>query len=496
MVRNAMKSKWVKEINVFQKPNRMLNWRIGLAYPNSYSVGMSGLSIKLLYHLLNQHQQIFTERIFKPKEKHVVPTSLETQLTLPQFNVLAFSFQFELDYINAIKMLQQSKIPLYSKDRTSTNPLLIAGGPAVTANPNPIIDIFDYVFIGEFETVAYKFLEALASGRNKQVRDSIAVLPGFYSAENYSTSVKPIITENLDGVNYPTAQVRPLFSQPQRKGGLDGYFLQVSRGCPHGCHYCLIGKIFRPHRERSFSNLKQLIISGSIETQSNHFSLIGSSTADYSQIEELISFFLQKDFRFTLPSIRIDSGGEILNLISQSGQKSLTIAPEAGSTDARYAVGKRISNEQIEEFTSQANQFGISQLKTYFILGLTSDLDSEVRAINDLMTSLKFNNPDMRFNASITPLIPKFGTKFENKCVDYTLISEGVKYLKKNLSQNLKFKIFPTRWAIIQAMLSIGGRELTPILEEIATRDGSYQAWKKTLRIDPEDYYKQNYCKL
>ncbi|MHA2290148.1 MAG: radical SAM protein, partial [Promethearchaeota archaeon] len=249
-----------------------------------------------------------------------------------------------------------------------------------------------------------------------------------------------------------------------------------------------------PHRERNFANLKQLIISGNVETQSNHFSLIGSSTADYSKIEELLSFLIHKGFRFTLPSIRIDSGKDILNLISQSGQKSLTIAPEAGSTETRFVVGKRITNEQITSFTLKANQSGISQIKTYFILGLTSDVETEVKAIGDLMTNLKQENSGMKFNISITPLVPKKGTKFGNRCIDYTSISNGVKFLKKNLSSDLKYKVFPTRWAVIQAILSVGGRELTPIMEELAARDGSYQAWKKTMRANPEEFYRQNYC--
>ncbi|PWI48445.1 hypothetical protein CEE45_06850 [Candidatus Heimdallarchaeota archaeon B3_Heim] len=489
-----MRTSWVREINVFQKPTRSINWRIGLVYPNSYSVGMSGLSVKLLYHLLNQHQNIFTERIFKPNEKNVIPRSLETDSALPQFNVLAFSFQFELDYINAIKMLQISKIPLFTKDRNNSHPLLIAGGPAVTANPFPILDIFDFVFMGEFESIADDFLETLIDSKFTNIHDSIAILPGFYSSDNYVESVKPIVTENLDAVNYPIAQVRPIYGQPQKKIGLDGYFLQVSRGCPHGCHYCLIGNIFRPHRERSIINLQQLITSGNIETQTNHFSLIGSSTADYSKIEELITFFLEKGLRFTLPSIRVDSGEEILNLLKQAGQNSLTIAPETGLTETRRDVGKKISNEQIYSFTSEATKSGISQLKTYFILGLTSDPNMEAKAIADLMTDLKHKNANMKFKLSITPLVPKKGTKFGTKCVDYTSITKGVKFLKKNLGKNLTYKVFPTRWAVIQAILSIGGRELAPIMEELALRDGSYQAWRKTLKVDPQDFYQQNYC--
>ncbi len=489
-----MKTKWVEEINVFQKPSRLVNWRIGLVYPNSYSVGMSGLSVKLLYHLLNQHQNIYTERIFNPKEKTVVPVSLETQTTLHRFNILAFSFQFELDYINAIKMLQLSKIPLYTKDRTNTHPLLIAGGPAVTANPRPIFNFFDFVFVGEFESVADRFLNSIYDSRETTIHDSITEIPGFYHSENYNDYVTPVVTDSLDSVKYPTAQVRPLYSEPQKKGSLDGYFLQVSRGCPHGCHYCLIGKLFRPHRERNIENLKQLIEKGSIETQSDYFSLIGSSTADYSEIGDLISYFLEKRLRFTLPSIRVDSGEEILSLIAQSGQKSLTIAPEAGAENTRYSIGKRITNSQIFSFASQANTFGISQLKTYFILGLTSDVENEVKSISELMNTLKLKNSNMKFNVSVTPLIPKKGTKLEKQKVDYASISEGTKLLKGNLNQKLNFKAFPTRWAAIQAIISLGGKELSSIMEEVAIQNGSYQSWKRVLGMEPAQYYQEKIC--
>ena len=488
-----MRTSWVKEINIFHKPKRSIEYRIGLVYPNSYSVGMSGLTVKLLYHLLNLHQNIFTERIFLPQEKNAVPTSLESNKPLSNFDVLAFTFQFELDYINAIKMLQKSNIPILSQDRNNQDPLLIAGGPSISSNPDPIIDIFDYVFIGEFEAVSEDFLKGLMSSKHSNFADVVSSLPGFYNSDNYSSSATATITSDLNSVNYPTAQVRPIFSRESKKIGLDGFFLQVSRGCPHGCHFCLIRKVFKPYRERSFSLLKSIITSGKNETQTNHFSLIGSSTADYSRIFDLIEFFIQNKMKFTLPSIRIDSGIELLDLLKHAGQRSLTIAPETGCDKLRYTIGKRIMNDSIIDFASRAAKSNISQLKTYFILGLTSNPLQEAQDIIKLINTLSSKVPSMDYNLSITPIVPKKPTRFGDKIVDYTAINDGLKFFKNNMAKKANYKVFPTRWAVIQAILSIGGTDLLPLLIQIASQGGSYQAWKKNLKSDPLKFYNELY---
>ncbi|MCK4847650.1 MAG: radical SAM protein [Candidatus Heimdallarchaeota archaeon] len=491
-----MRKDLIKEINVIRRPARAVTWRVGLVYPNSYSVGMSGLSIKLLYHLLNQHQQVFTERIFKPREPFLIPKSLETQKSLNNFDILMFSFQFELDYINAIKMLHQSKIPLYTKDRRCLQPLLIAGGPAITANPEPILEVFDLVFIGEFESVAENFIKTLIDSEHTSLDESIASIPGFHDINSYSESVKPLITPHLDAVNYPTAQVRPISHNLKKSGTLDGFFLQVSRGCPHGCHYCLISKIFRPHRERSLNKLEEIILEGKNRTKTNYFSLIGSSTADYSRINELLNFFNDNKLRFTLPSIRVDSGKDLLESLNRSGQKSLTIAPEAGSDDTRYSVGKRITNEEIVSFASRASTNNIRNLKAYFILGLTPEPMKELQEIDNLVKELKHSVPAMKYKISLTPLIPKKHTRFGNSCINYEAITLAYKAMKKNITKSAPYKIFPIRWAVIQAILSVGGREITPIMVDIASQGGgSYQSWKKKLNNDPMKFYKNNYCK-
>ncbi|MFX1504604.1 MAG: B12-binding domain-containing radical SAM protein [Promethearchaeota archaeon] len=484
-----MKRSRLKEINAIQKPTRDVQWRIGLVYPNSYSIGMSGLTIKLLYHLLNQHQNVFTERIFFSADLPGPSKSIETGRTLSQFDLLAFTFQFELDYINAIKMLLRSGIPVNAKNRPSNHPLLLAGGPTVTTNPGPLCEIFDFFFLGEFEMITEKFLEAFISSKHGILLDSLLSIPGFTTPDTWS-NVVPIITKNLDGVNYPTAQVRPI--KPRKKGVLDGYFLQISRGCTHGCHFCLIGRYFRPQRERSLKKLKDLITNGNKDTKTDFFSLIGSSVADYSQIEELLNFFIEQDLKFSLPSIRIDSGIDILDLIKQTGLRSLSIAPETASEDVRFKIGKKISNTQIIEFLHHADRYNVREIRLYFILGLTSEIISESQEITAFVNDLAESHPTIKFTMSVAPLIPKRGTKLVNKCVNYQKIQQGFNILKQN--KNVRFKSFPVHWAAVQAILSIGGQELTPMMISVANNGGSYQSWKKNLGMEPIDYYLKQYC--
>ncbi|UCE13136.1 MAG: radical SAM protein [Candidatus Heimdallarchaeota archaeon] len=482
-----MRRRRLREINVIQKPTHDVQWRIGLVYPNSYSIGMSGLTVKLLYHLLNQHQNIAAERIFFSADLPGPPRSVETGKTLVEFDLLAFTFQFELDYINAIRMLLRSGIPAYQKNRTPDHPLLLAGGPTVTTNPEPLFEIFDIFFSGEFESVAEIFLEAFISSKHGILRDTILTVPGFYTPQATESQISLKITSNLDEVNYPTAQVRPI--KPRKKGILNGYFLQISRGCTHGCHFCLIGKYFRPQRERSLPVLKDLITNGAKDTKTDFFSLIGSSVADYSQIQELIDYFIENELKFTLPSIRIDSGIDVLDSIKQAGLRSLSIAPETAFEDVRFGIGKKISNSQLNEFIQRADQYKIQEIRLYFILGLTSEIVSEAHEIVKFVNNLAASFPTIKFTISVTPLIPKRGTKLENKWVNYKEIQLGFNVLKQHLVRTVRYKSFPIHWAAIQAILSIGGRDLAPKMVKVAELGGAYQAWKKILEKEPNDYY-------
>ena len=483
-----------KEINVIQKPKSSIQWRIGLVYPNSYLVGMSGLTIKLLYSLLNQHPNISTERIFYSAKDQGLPISLETRKNLNQFDILAFTFQFELDYINAIQMLQQSNIPILSQDRSSSHPILIAGGPTITTNPGPLLEIFDLFFIGEIESVAYEFLQAIINSKFKSLKDSISIISGFYYPETKFDIWAPVITPNLDEVQFPTAQVRPIIKK-KRKGNLEGFFLQVTRGCPHGCHFCLIGKIFRPMRERSLENIESIINKGSIDSHTNFFSLIGSSIAEYSKIDQLIDYFSYKKLKFTIPSIRMDSGINLLEKLSKSGQKNLSVAPETGSEILRKKIGKNMSNQQIKEFISHVESSGLKELKLYYIIGLSEDPLEEGHQIAEFTQELINLSPSIKYKLSVNPFVPKLQTRLSSHPVNYNLIQGGFNLLKSELKSRHQFKTFSIEWSAIQAILSLGGSELTPILSLVANNGGTLQSWKKILNINPIEFFVSNYQK-
>jgi radical SAM superfamily enzyme YgiQ (UPF0313 family) len=390
--------------------------------------------------------------------------------------------------------LLQSKIPVYSKDRTNNHPIILAGGPTVTTNPEPLADIVDFFFLGDFESVSDVFLDSVMESKHSSLSDEILSIPGFLSSQDPLLKRNMVFPPNLDEINYPIAQVRPINFVKKKKGTLDGYFLQISRGCTHGCHFCLIGKIFRPHRERSLQILKYLIKNGVIKTQTNLFSLIGSSTADHSQINDLLEYFNEHKFRFILPSIRIDSGTEVLEQIELSGQKSLTIAPESGSELVRFKIGKKISDQQIIDFVREAGASNIRQLKLYFILGLSADPISEANEIHNLMNKLIQLNTAIKFNVSVTPLVPKRGTRLGKECVSYSDIKQGFNNLSEKNKSEIRYKTFPIHWAIIQAILSIGGRELTPSMIDVAMRGGSLLSWRRTFNKDLVSYYQEKYC--
>lgn len=483
-----------KEINIIKKPASAVQFRIGLVYPNTYQVGMSGLTIKLLYHLLNQHENIVAERIFYSPKSNFLPCSLENQKPLRKFDLLMFTVQFELDLINAINLLLHSKIPIYSKDRSIGFPLLIIGGPVITANPVLLSQIFDFVFLGEFEDISSKFLDSIFQSKVSGLEEMINSIEGFYKPLNLPTNPVPVITKDLDLVNYPLSQISPIEEEKKRKSALNGYFLQVSRGCPHGCHFCLIGQIFRPHRERSLHILQEYIKAGTKATQTDFISLIGSSTADYTKLPELLSFMLDNQYKFTLPSIRVDSAFSLLNLIKDSGQKSLTIAPETGNDELRRNIGKRISNQEIKSFFKESVNLGINQFKLYFILGLSQDINSESTSILELLNEISTINQKIMLNISITPFVPKQKTRLRELCPNYEEINSQISRIKKIRSKNLKIKVFPPRWAEIQAILSLGGGELTNKLIEVARDGGSYQSWKKTFNNALTSYYQNEIC--
>ena len=472
------------EINYYIKSVRTSDLRIGLIFPNKYRIGMANLAMKIIYALWNQNERIFVERIFQPENDLEGPKSIETGSPLKSFDVLAVTIQFELDYVNFLRMLLQGGIPLFRKDRIQyKDPIIIAGGPAVTTNPLVLSDFLDLVVLGEVEPVTEKLLDCLYD-RNI---DSLKHVEGFYLPSDPPTSVTYARTLDYDDAYIPTAQVRNTDDSNWKESQvLGGYLIEPNRGCGRGCKFCLIGRLSKggqskPLRERSLEKLKQISLEGTEKTGTKHLTLIGSGVGDYYSLADYLSFLNEQNLSFSIPSIRADSDRDIISEVVRAGQKSLTIAPEVGSDEFRYNVGKKISNETFYNFAQEAKEKGISNLKMYLIVGLPGQSSEEIQNTINFAKKINYWFPKKNLNLTISPFVPKRQTPFH----DFKLSSEWVNItdsyistIKHELKEFGSLHIGSLNWTVIQTILSVGDSTLGPYLAELAKTQGRYQDWR------------------
>ena len=477
-IKSQKENIFLNEINYYQKSIKRTDLRIGLIFPNKYRIGMANLALKILYSQWNSYERVFVERIFQPESYEDEPKSIETRSSLKSFDVLAVTIQFELDYINFIRMLIQGGIPIYRKDRKLDNdPIIIAGGPAVTTNPLPLSDFLDIIIQGEVEPLTEDLLVSLYE-RNLNL---LVNVKGIYFPDNppkisfYSRIV------DYDSSFIPTAQVRNINDSNWKESQvLGGYLLQPCRGCNRGCKFCLIGRLTRPLRERSLKTLERVTLEGTEKTQTNHLTLIGSGVGDYTKLPDYLHFLNEKNFSFSIPSIRADSDPSIIQEIVNSGQRTITIAPEVGSDDYRYQVGKRISNDTFFSFTDQAKECGISNLKMYFIVGLPDQSMSEIDHMITFCKRISKNYEKRNLNLTIGPFVPKHQTKFSESIISSLWVkqtNEMINLIKSGLKNSGSLHIGSIKWSIIQTILSIGDKSISTILEKVARTEGQYRNW-------------------
>jgi radical SAM superfamily enzyme YgiQ (UPF0313 family) len=447
--------------------------------------------------------------------------SHENNMFLKDFDILAFSIQYELDYPHVLWILENSSIPIYSKVRMKSRidqnqeerenndpknyPLIIAGGPCIRANPLIFSQIIDAGFIGEFEPAIDLFFDAWNNIKSQdQSYDQIQLnfmlnllkIPGFWiPAKNFyltgnqngiqngnqNTHSIPQITrihvKSLDEVAHPTKQLIPTFPTNQENPLPFGktIFLEINRGCPHGCRFCLTGHQLKPFRNRSLNQLKSLILTVIKETKLRNFTLIGASVTDYPQFKELCQFFIEQNISFILPSIRIDTiTADLVKMIVQGGMKTVAIAPETGSNQLRYRMNKSISNDQILNGTKCLFENGIQNLKMYFLYGLPFETDTDLHAIEELIRAIGeqgWGKDSLRL--SLNPFIPKPHTPFEVSVALYQ--SPSLEELKRryrlitsNLKGNRQVKIetLPLEEAYLQTIFALANESFDEILKK------------------------------
>ena len=501
---------------------------IALCYPNSYAVGMCNLGFQAVYSLFNSAREFVCERVFAEPvlvgsrsagrgdwtgdESYRVeqrlnatgePLSVESQRPLSDFAVVAFSLSFELDYFNIGDVLRRAGIAPLSKDRVESDPIVIAGGPAVSGNPEPVAPLFDAIIIGEVEPVLDRLKEVFLGGgsRDEQIA-TLAALEGVYVPARYEVSyaskgtidritpaTQPVARLNARNVN--DFQTMSTVLSPDIELG-DMFLLEMTRGCARGCRFCLAGYTSLPVRHRNVDHLMEGVEHGL--QMRKRVGLISAATSDHPQLEQLLERMLERGAEVSLSSLRIDRITPFLvEALVRSGTRTITLAPEAGSQRMRDVINKRLTHDQIVHAAGLAGQGGIPKAKLYFIVGLPGETDDDVRELAalsaEVLGRMQDHNRGARVAVNLSPHVPKAQTAFQwEGMAEVATSNERIRLVQRSLSPlgiDVRFEAPASQR--VQAILARGDRRLTPVLLE-TSRMQQFEANLRKHGLDPEYY--------
>ena len=493
--------------------------KVAIVYPNTYFVGMSNLGLHIIYEEINLHPSSVCERIFLPEKKELdaydktkTPLmSVETQRPMHQFDVVAFDVTFEMDYFHIPLMLRHGRVPVTSEARTSFDPIVIAGGPCATFNPEPFADFIDAFIIGEGEGIVTAVLDRIRLGReNGEGREetiaALAQIDGVYVPVLYT----PQYDDNKRFVGYDIADGAPQIIrrhfEPLTSGGETViatnftefgamYIIEVARGCGRHCRFCMAGYCFRVPRVRPLDILKEGV--DRAEKLGKKVGLMGAAISDYPEVDELVTYIRSKDMRYSCASLRADSLTQaVVDGLAESGQKTITIAPETGSERLRRVINKGISEENLRTAAQLSAKSGIQHMRLYIMIGLPTETDEDIDAIVGLAERTQAHMAEVgckgRLTLSINPFIPKPFTPFQWMAMDHQKsVEKKLQYIKKSLQKNRRIEVLveSPKEAYIQGVLARGDRRLGKVLAACALNRGSksFKSEMKKAGLDMDD---------
>lgn len=504
---------------------------IALCYPNTYAIGMCNLGFQTIYSLFNREKAFVCERAFAEPaltgsrsagrgdwtgdetyrlsdrlEALGEPLSVESQRPLTDFQVIALTLSFELDYFNVGDLLRRAGIQPLAADRHEDDPLVIAGGPAVSGNPEPVAPMLDAVVVGEVEPIMDGLKDAfLGGGTRADQLDRLARLPGVYVPSRYTLSyassgaiervdappelLGPVARLNARNVN--DFQTMSAVLSPDIELG-DMFLLEMTRGCARGCRFCLAGYTSLPVRHRSVEHLMEGVAHG-LQLR-RRVGLVSAATSDHPNLEALLARMLAAGAEVSLSSLRIDRVTPFLvEALVRSGTRTITLAPEAGSQRMRDVINKRLTHEQIVHAAALAGQGGIPRAKLYFILGLPGETDDDARELAalsaDVLAAMRAHNRGGRVAVNLSPHVPKPQTAFQWEAMAPVAESERrirlVQRLLAPAGVDVRFEAPSSQR--VQAILARGDRRLTPVLLE-TRRLQEFEARMARHGLDPEQY--------
>jgi len=444
---------------------------------------MTGLALHIFYSILNSRADTSCERYFR-FDTSSPALSVESRRPLRNNHIVGFSLTYEEDIVNLVKMLDSGDVPVLAENRTDEDPIVVVGGPVVTANPEPFVDFVDAFVIGEGDLVIHEIVDAVVTKDSRnEVLSQLAELKGVYVPTIPKARVYRNIILDLDSLDYPVAQVIPDVPEGSYLEPVFGksFLLEVTRGCGHSCRFCLIGHVCQPRRTRTLSSLRELIRLGTESTPVNKVSMIGSSLGDLDGLEDLVCWSVDQGLGVSVPSLRADSVSEpLLECLVKSGQRTLTIAPETGSTNLRKAIGKGLKDTDIETAVEIASRSGYNFLKLYFIIGLPGETDDDLKDTIKMILKLA-KTSGLKVTASVNPFIPKAQTRWEREPQPpLEELRRKLKLVEKGVKEGSKVTVesLDPRNARIQAALSVGDRSLGMVIQR-AAKYGGYSGWRR-----------------